>query len=385
MGKYLIICQIAILVLLTQQALGMAAPDPMAPLAPSFVQDGTLLDNEEKPPDSNLVKAVKSRISELQATGAGTQFEFKYICDGRIGVVFPVGHDLMLYLPTLGGASTKKIALEEAFQKVFDWLESDYMLPTDPNARKASASGTNKKDPLVILVLNRISERNLFNVRFSDGAILEKVIRASLLPYDHEDCIGVPCSYPGSCGDNLTCSWETHVPLCQFINQGTAELMLRRYGKLPQAFLGFSEILEVAVTGGHYAYRNRGDENLKLPHSERDGYALEFSHVLKKQYSKKKHQREFLIQLLGWKGGHFSTEYSASCWGMAQVLLGHLKTSGKGADKRTLGDLLFEIGHLEEATPEEVLKVLEEYDSNFLATYKKTVSKKLLKGFALLH
>jgi hypothetical protein len=344
----------------------------------------TLGAQTQPPPEPNLVTGIRKRIAELQEMKTSSQFDFRYICDGRIGVVFPVGHDLMLYLPTLGGASTHKITLEQAFSEILTWLDSDYMLPTNPEARKSAIAATDSIDPLVVLMLNRADDQNLFNVRYKDGVIIDDVLKHNLLPYTHEDCQGVPCAYPGSCGDNLSCLWEVHVPVCEFVNRGTAELLQRRYGALPQALLGFSEVVEVAVTGRHFAYRNWGDESPKLPHSERDGYANEFSHVLKKKYAKKKDREAFLLQLLAWKGGSFSTERYASSWGMGQVLLGHLKTSGKGKQQRNLGDLLYEIGHLDAATPEKMLHSLLDYDPKFLTTFKKGVSKKKIKPEALL-
>jgi hypothetical protein len=335
-------------------------------------------------PESSLMVAAKNRIAELQQMQTIAQFEFKYICEGRIGVVYPAGHDLMLYLPTQAGASTEQVALESAFQSVFDWLDSDYMLPADPAKRKAVTSAIDINDPLLLMLFNRVRDRALFNVRYKDGVILDDGVKHFLLPFNHENCKGVPCAAPGSCSDAMNCLWEVHVPVCEFVNRGTAELLQRRYGALPQALLGFSEVVEVAVTGGHYAYRNWGDESPLLPHTERDGYAKEFAYVLKKKYAKKKAREPFLLQLLAWKGGSFSTERYASSWGMGQVLLGHLKTSGKGKQERNLGDLLYEIGHLEAATPEKMLQSLLNYDPKFLTTFKKTVSKKKVKPKALL-
>lgn len=344
--------------------------------------------------ESTLVQACKSRIQEINANEGGPQFEFTLLCDQRLGVIHPKGHDLNLFLPTLGGASTKTVAIEAAFHSVFNWLDQDYMQPTTAIAKVASANAaeseaaTNevpKVEPeLVLLMVERLEHRLLFNVRYPDGVLLDDVVMHYLLPLEHEDCIGVPCAYPGSCGQITSCQWEIHVPLCEFVNRGAAELLKRKYGELPQAVLGLAEIVEVGVTGGHYAYRHWGDQKTILPHSERDGYRNEFESLLKDRYGKKKDRRPYLLGLLAWEGGHFSTERYAGSWGLAQVMLAHMKTVGKGAKQRTLGDLLSAIGSLEDQSPEKVLEAIMEFDPKFESTFRKKMSTKFKKDLGRL-
>ncbi len=233
---------------------------------------------------------------------------------------------------------------------------------------------------LVLLMVERLEHREYFNIRYADGVLLEDMLMRYLLPMEHEDCVGVPCAYPGSCADIYSCSWEVHVPLCEFINRGAVELLQRKYGKLPPAVLGMAEIVEVGVTGGHYAYRHWGDQRSLLPHSDRDGYVSEFNGLLKDRYSKKKQRRPFLLALLDWQGGHFSSEKYAASWGLGQTLLAHLKTVGKGKKQRTLGDLLFTIGQLEEQSAENVLEVILEFDPKFESTFRKKISAKFQKN-----
>jgi hypothetical protein len=349
--------------------------------------------------ESNIVQACQARVQELNADANSPAFAFTYLCDKRLAVVHPRDHDLNLFVPTLGGASTKTIPLEDAFQPVFDWLDRDYMQPTQAVASAASATGGIeglKTEPatgegsaivepeLVLLMVERLEHREYFNIRYADGVLLEDLLMHYLLPLEHEDCIGVPCAYPGSCADILSCQWEVHVPLCEFINRGAAELLQRKYGKLPPAMLGLAEIVEVGVTGGHYAYRHWGDQRTNLPHSERDGYVSEFNGVLKDRYAKKKQRRPFLLGLLEWQGGHFTTEKYAASWGLGQTLLAHMKTVGRGKQQRTLGDLLTAVGQLEDQSAERVLEVILEFDPKFESTFRKKISSKFQKNLGSL-
>lgn len=330
-------------------------------------------------------------MQQLNADANSPAFAFTYLCDKRLAVVHPKGNDLLLHLPTQGGASTKTISLEDAFAPIFVWLDSDYMQPTQLEAVEASATEEAKAeavsivDPeLVILMVERLEHREYFNIRYADGVLLEDMVMHYLLPLEHEDCIGVPCAYPGSCGQVLSCQWEVHVPLCEFVNRGAAELLQRKYGKLPPAVLGLAEIVEVGVTGGHYAYRHWGEQRSLLPHSERDGYVHEFSGLLKDKYAKKKQRRPYLLSLLRWQGGSFSPEKYAGSWGMGQAMLAHLKTVGKGKKQRTLGDLLTAIGELEDQSAEQVLDVILDFDPKFESTYRKKMSSKYQKDLGRL-
>ena len=335
--------------------------------------------------ESKIVEACKQRVQELNADANTPTFAFTYLCDKRLAVVYPQGHDLKLFLPTLGGAATKTIALEDAFQPVFNWLDSDYMQPTSAQPVEAAAKKEEVIAPeLVLLIVDHLEHREHFNIRYTDGVLLDDMVMHYLKPLEHEDCIGVPCAHPGSCGGTTTCAWEIHVPLCELVNRGAAELMERKYGDLPPALLGMAEIVEVGVTGGHYAYRHWGDQRTLLPHSERDGYMDEFGDILKQRYAKKKQRRPYLVDLLQWQGGHFSPEKYAASWGLGQTLLAHLKTSGKGKNQRTLGDLLQEVGELEDASAEQMLEVILEFDPKFESTFRKKISSKYRKDLSRL-
>jgi hypothetical protein len=348
----------------------------LASVAWTFAATATSSTSQESP----LVKAAKQRIEEINSDRSKPAFEFTYLCDQRLAVIHPKDHDLKLFLPTQSGASTDTVHLQDAFAPVFEWLDQDYMQPTQLLAAAASGKSKKVEAPLVFLIVERLDHRLHFNVRYSDGVLLDDMLMHYLLPLGHEDCLGVPCAYPGSCADITSCQWEIHVPVCEFVNRGTAELLQRKYGALPPAILGLAEIVEVGVTGGHYAYRHWGNQSPILPHSERNGYADEFGSVLKKRYAKKKEREPFLLELIGWKGGYFSTNKYAASWGLGQTLLGHLKETGRGAKKRNLGDLLLAIGQLEKASPQAVLDEILKFDPKFESTFKKKISTKYSKN-----
>lgn len=329
--------------------------------------------------ESALVRACKDRIAELAQDQSKPQFEFKYLCKETFAVIYPAGHDLDFYLPTLGGASQKKVALESALQRVVDWLDSDYMRPEAETALQVFAERIGQAEPIVLIILDRIEDRNLFNLRYENGLILQDAIRQSIKPVGHEDCLGVPCAYPGSCGDNLTCAWESHVPLCEFVNRATAKLLTQRYGSLPPAFMGFAEVAEVTITGGHYCYRHWGEQRTLLSHDDRDGYAAEFERLLERRYGKKKDREPFVKGILGWEGGTYEPSQYAASWGLAQSLLGHCKEVGRGKKKKNLGDLLFQIGSKSEPTAEELFDLLLEFEPKFLSLFHKPLPKKLQK------
>lgn len=347
--------------------------------------DTTKPEEATAPRVSPLVQAVEARIGELQREQGGPTFTLHSLCDGRIRLIAPADHDLQMYLPTQGGASTERVPIEAAFDRLFTWLDADYMLPTEEEARARVLASVSRERPVVLLLVHRLEDRNHFNVRYDEGIILQEVVRASVRPYQHDSCQGVPCSYPGTCGDIYNCRWETHVPLCEFINRTTAQILERRYGALPPAMMGLAELAEVAITGAHYTYRHWGaDQEVNLPHSERDGYAQEFQGLLEDAFKKKNERETHMRQLLNWQGGRFDVRSYAFSWGMGEALLGHWREVGRGDQRRTLGDLLCAIGALEEPTSEAVLALLEAHDKKFMTTFRKSISKKDRRETVLL-
>jgi hypothetical protein len=347
-------------------------------LAGALAQPGPaiLLQGTEAAPPNALVQALAARVAELDADPAGPHFQLHALCEGRAVVAAPRGHDLAFWVPNPGGASTERIPLEPALARVLDWIESEPMRPLQVELPPAASRG----QPLVLLVLERLHHRELFNLRYSEGTILEEVVYWPLLPFGHEDCVGVPCALPGSCGDSSGCAWEVHVPLCELVDRSAAHLLERRFGPLPPGLTGLAEIVEVGVAGGHYSYRYFGTEARLVPVEDRDGYADEFAQLLKKEYRREKERDGLLAEALGWSGRRHDPRRAVASWGLAQTLLLHSPVVGKGDDRRNLGDLLLEVGRMQDQDWTRVAAVLQDYDPQLLRNLGRKPSAKERKA-----
>ncbi len=343
----------------------LAQPEP----APLFPQS-------DLPHPSALVQALADRVAELEADPAGPHFDLHTLCEGRVVVVAPRGHELEFWLPTGGGASTDRAPLEPALDRVLDWIESEPMRPLRTELPPAASA----ERPLVLLVLERLHHRERFNLRYSEGTVLEEVVHFPLLPFGHEDCVGVPCALPGSCGNSTGCAWEVHVPLCELVNRSAALLLERRFGTLPPGLTGLAEIVEVGVTGGHSSYRYFGTEPRLVPVEDRDGYADEFAQLLKKEYRREKERDGLLAEALGWSGRRHDPRRAVATWGLAQTLLLHSPAVGKGEERRNLGDLLLEVGRMPDQDWTRVAAVLQDYDPQLLRNLGRKPSAKERKA-----
>ena len=341
-------------------------------IVPTF---SPLVGQEPPAKEAEVLTAIRKRISKLNKDLDGPQFRLELLCQNQLALIVPMGHDLQFYLPTYTGPSAKKVPVETIFDKIFLWFDQDYLLPSQTELTPRLATSSVVQPRVFLLVVDRLEERTLFNVQYKEDGLLSYFSYASLRPWGHENCKGVPGMKSGPCGARWTCPWENHAPLCDLVNRGVAQLLKKRFGNLPHSLLGFAEIAEVAFTGNHYSYR-AGGRNIEYQASipERDGYLKEFESL---SHSREESTKGIYIQnALAWKNDGFQLRQAVASWGITHTLLAHCKSNKDRKNPRTLGDLLTEIGKMEVATPEKVLAAITRYNPKFLKLFGEKLSGK---------
>ena len=320
----------------------------------------------------------RERIAELSANPSQPQFQLHKICDERVVVIAPKGHDLLFAMAsTKSRPSGRKVSLESALNQIFDWLACDYMTPQPTMKPMASPASAKPIEPIFILVVDKLLDRELFNMMPRDGLhLINRLIYTPLKPYNHEACIGEPNSYPGSCGDVTSCDWEAFVPLSNLVSRVAEQLLKDQFGAIPPVFLGFREILEVAFSGGHFCFARRGSRVGVIPSNYHIGYALEFR-ILQSNLGKKKSViTNKLHELLRQESLGIDLVALSWNWGIAQKLLETRKWQNSKKGSRNLGDFLLECAQMPDPSPDHLMEALLRYDPKFVKNFHKRVSQK---------